>query len=272
MNSEIECINLGREGDKILEEISDDKFNPVDFCKLFEKAGVKRIKYISKGRYFELSMGNIPVLDPNSGFIENMRFNEKLDSQEGKNFGWKVTLTNPNVRLNAQSTVSCSTKKCIENKRYPIKFIKNSDIIGVDAIHRGHLLAYAFFDCIPYVSVQFTKEKKGTRNKYNIYAQFKRANCNKKNDHGQLYFEDKVSNYLKKSVTAKIYYEVEAIFRNEDDVVPIGNRIKAISLDKTDDFKDFHVFIPNFQEIGFKDRIAKESDYKFSYREGFVKK
>lgn len=93
-----------------------------------------------------------------------------------------------------------------------------------------------------------------------------------KNDHGQLYFEDKVSNYLKKSVNAKIYYEVEAIFRNEDDVVPIGNRIKAISLDKTDDFEDFHVFIPNFQEFGFKDRIAKESDYKFSYREGFVKK
>ncbi len=103
MNSEIECIKFGREGDKIIEEISDDKFNPVDFCKLFEKSGVKRIEYISKGRYFELSMGNIPVLDPNSGFIENMRFNEKLDSQEGKNFGWKVTLTNPNVRLNAQS-------------------------------------------------------------------------------------------------------------------------------------------------------------------------
>lgn len=55
-------------------------------------------------------------------------------------------------------------------------------------------------------------------------------------------------------------------------MVPIGNRIKAISLDKTDDFEDFHVFIPNFQEFGFKDRIAKESDYKFSYREGFVKK
>ena len=42
-------------------------------------------------------------------------------------------------------------------------------------------------------------------------------------------------------------------------MVPIGNRIKAISLDKTDDFEDFHVFIPNFQEFGFKDRIAKES-------------
>lgn len=31
MNSEIECIKFGREGDKIIEEISDDKFNPVDF-------------------------------------------------------------------------------------------------------------------------------------------------------------------------------------------------------------------------------------------------
>ncbi|MCR1902233.1 hypothetical protein [Ligilactobacillus apodemi] len=52
----------------------------------------------------------------------------------------------------------------------------------------------------------------------------------------------------------------------------MGNRIKAISLDKTTDFKDFHVFIPNFQEIGFKDSINKDTGYKFSYAKGFEKK
>ncbi|MBD5070038.1 MAG: hypothetical protein HDT50_07745 [Lactobacillus sp.] len=273
MENEIKCIGFGKDVSEILAEISDGKFESEDFCRLFEKDDIKTIEYISKGRYFELGMENKLLLDSDRNFIENLKFNEELDSRKGKNFGWKVTLVNPSTRLISHNTISCSTKKCIENKRYPVKVAKNKDInIGNAIIHKGHLLAYDFFDCIPHVPVQFTKEKKGTKNKYNIYTQFKRANCNKKNDHGQLYFENKVSNYLKKSDTAKIYYEVEAIFRNENDVVPMGNRIKAISLDKTTDFKDFHVFIPNFQEIGFKDSINKDTGYKFSYAKGFEKK
>ena len=94
----------------------------------------------------------------------------------------------------------------------------------------------------------------------------------RKNDHGQLYFEDKVSNYLKNQSMLKFITKLKRFLEMKMMwfLLVIGS--KQFPLDKTDDFEDFHVFIPNFQEFGFKDRIAKESDYKFSYREGFVKK
>ena len=51
-----------------------------------------------------------------------------------------------------------------------------------------------------------------------------------------------------------------------------ATELKQFHLIKLLNFKDFHVFIPNFQEIGFKDSINKDTGYKFSYAKGFEKK
>ena len=66
---------------------------------------------------------------------------------------------------------------------------------------------------------------------------------------GQLYYEQKVWEFLDKSVTNKAYYEIENIIIG--DRKSLGRRIKAIFLNGDildSDYEHFHVFIPNIND------------------------
>lgn len=193
-------------------------------------------------------------------FIKDM-YDEKL----GKNFGWKVILK-PDQN-GEKYKITTELKKRIEDKSRPK--------LKINGVHAGHLLAESFYtnNYIPLMEcgnedVHFRKNDSGKKNKYNIYPQFADSNCNSTNKRGQNYYEQRIVEYLKNSdKNAVIYYEIEAIFRNKEDKIPIGNRIKAelilpsTDLPSTDEkFKKFHVFIPN---------VAHISLFKFSYANGW---
>lgn len=265
---------------EILKELNDNPESPFtldELCKLLKiNSPQNDISFNCDREYFCLKI-------PKNKNINNLEYDlDRISDFGNRNKGWKVILksnnSNRNIKLGDKtrefirkvgSTISGMIAVEKEHKTM-IKVITNKEVELRQKVHRGHLIGKQFKDYLPVPSVMFNMN---IRNEFNIYLQFQRANCEfTVGSSGQEYFENKVKKFLEKSKQSAIYYEVEAIFRNDDDVVPIGNRIKAISLDKTDDFEDFHVFIPNFQEIGFKDRINKKTGYKFSYAKGFEKK
>lgn len=135
------------------------------------------------------------------------------------------------------------------------------------AIHRGHLLGKQFKDNIFKLSDEnrFKLQFFSCNNKVNIYPQFKHANCNRNNGRGQQYYEMQLKNIVNNSL---VYYEVEAVFREKWDNVPIGNRLLAFKLSNNlfvESDPLFHVFIPNYG--GDKDYLARlpYSTYKEFY-------
>jgi len=94
-----------------------------------------------------------------------------------------------------------------------------------------------------------------------------------KNGDQPMYFENIVNgiieNYTKKGIFECCYYEVEAIFIDIADRMPIGNRI--LFFDKENFENSFHVFIPNFSE----EYVLENScylKYRERYKSGFSKK
>ena len=92
-------------------------------------------------------------------------------------------------------------------------------------------------------------------------------------NNGQSFFEKIVcgiiGNYISKGIFECCYYEVEAIFLDIDDKMPIGNRI--LFFDKENFENSFHVFIPNFSE----EYVLENScylKYRERYKSGFSKK
>ena len=142
-------------------------------------------------------------------------------------------------------------------------------------IDRGHILG-KFSNLLSQIE-QFLGDEQNVNN-VDIYPQFKRANENAKNDHGQLYFEHLIG----KHKDTPIYYEAEAIFANFDDKVPIGTRIKIVKIEKEndkymvapdEDAISFHVFIPNcdYAEEDPKSVLKPENtvdDYRAFFKGG----
>ena len=157
----------------------------------------------------------------------------------------------------------------------PDYFKTNDGIPHNNVVHRGHLLGKQFekflFECtsIENGKIHFFDKD----NIDNIYQQFSRANCNDKCNNGQSYFENIVSgiieNYISNGIYECCYYEVEAIFLDIADKIPIGNRI--LFFDKENFENSFHVFIPNFSE----EYVLENScylKYRERYKSGFSKK
>ena len=189
-------------------------------------------------------------------FIKDM-YDEKLR----KNFGWRVTLRPDQKGKKYEITPELSDR--IEDK--------SKSVLRIDGVHAGHLLGKVFYknNYIPLMKcgskdVYFRKSKIGKKNKYNIYTQSKNANCNSKDQRGQNYYEGKIDKYLERSSDGiMIYYEVEAIFLNKENKVPIGNRIKAELISTgnknnvtNEEFEKIHVFIPN---IAYDEKSGKFS-------------
>lgn len=107
------------------------------------------------------------------------------------------------------------------------------------------------------------KKEKIKRNRYDEFPQFSRANRNRKTgsgENGQEYFENQVSHFDDKigTLTTVFYYEVEAIFKEKEDKIPIGTRLYVLNKNNgifnfnTNNGRNknklkvpFHVFIPN---------------------------
>ncbi|MGQ5708286.1 hypothetical protein [Lactobacillus sp. PSON] len=136
----------------------------------------------------------------------------------------------------------------------------------------GHLLGKftkKYFD-FPLFYGNHNRKKVRNRNIWNEYPQFKRANENTTNDVGQLRFEQEITKDKDNSI---FYYEIEAIFREEYDQIPIGNRIRIekYSKDKKQLLKQLsHTFIPNcdYAENTNKSTILKENTIE-NYRDFF---
>lgn len=125
----------------------------------------------------------------------------------------------------------------------------------------GHILALHLFEYIDSNYKDKLKLQKICNNfKYNLFAQFPRANRNQQKDVGQLRFEQLTWDYISKNPKEKIYYEIELIYYNyQIDSVPIGTRIfvcknkEKVQKDRLNQKSSkgqpqipFHVFIPNY--------------------------
>ena len=108
--------------------------------------------------------------------------------------------------------------------------------------------------------------------KYNVFPQFPRANRNRKNDVGQLRFEELVRDHLTHNRDDKVYYEVEKVyFDPKHDEIPIGTRIFASVVDKCSELNlkgkltlPFHVFIPNYA-VTDSEGQSGDTDYNLDY-------
>lgn len=119
-----------------------------------------------------------------------------------------------------------------------------------DAVHRGHYIASVFKPYI--VPKDFLLTDKvfvyfGKGNTNNIYYQSAAANCNSAKVRGQLYFEQKIDNFLKdRDVKKKVLFQIQDYRFLESQVSP-GRRILGIFIENEEVLlqDSFHAFIPN---------------------------
>ena len=229
----------------------------------------------SNGNYYELTP-KIPRLIDKIEFLNNPEGFQSIDinkeiklnyyrrdrgalQRKNRYVGWKVKIPS---RFLLKEDISDY-------------YITNEGIPHDNCVHRGHLLGKQFekflFDStsIRNGKIHFFDKN----NNDNIYQQFSRANCNGKFNNGQSYFENIVcgiiENYTSNGIYESCYYEVEAIFLDITDEIPIGNRI--LFFDKKNFENSFHVFVPNFSE----EYVLKNScylKYRKRYKSGFSKK
>lgn len=143
----------------------------------------------------------------------------------------------------------------IENGGFKIKHFKHGG-----HIHRGHYIAKMFMKYL--IPEEYRDKPKvfqyfGKGNSKNIYYQSDQANINSKSKKGQLYFENKVNDYLRKNTgnsdSKGVIYEVKDIRTGCKKKVSLGRRILVIFLENGECVKDhyvegYHVFIPNWRE------------------------
>ncbi|TVU93440.1 hypothetical protein [Lactobacillus gasseri] len=139
---------------------------------------------------------------------------------------------------------------------------KHGDISKHYHMDAGHIFG-RFTNLTPLISDFLGSDQ--NYNHINIYPQFKSANeNNKKNgqDYGQSHFENEARD------NKPCYYEAEAIFRDWNDVVPIGTRIRIIDISNSEELR--HVFIPNVAHGDFpKDSILNNDATAVNYRNFF---
>lgn len=229
----------------------------------------------SNGNYYELTpkiprlIDKIEFLDNPEGFqpidinkkiILNYFRRDKVNLQrENRYVGWKVKIP----------------RRALLKEDISDYYNTNDGIPHNNIVHRGHLLGKQLKKFL----FESSSIKNGTihffdkNNIDNIYQQFSRANCNDNFNSGQSYFEKIVcgiiENYTSKGISECCYYEVEAIFLDIDDKMPVGNRI--LFFDKENFENSFHVFIPNFSEKYVLEN-SSYLEYRKRYKSGFSKK
>ena len=228
-----------------------------------------------KGNYYELTpkiphlIDKIEFLNNSDGFhpidikkeitLNRYRRNKGNLQRKNRYVGWKVKIP----------------RQALLKEDLSDYYKTNDGIPHNNLVHRGHLLGKQFEKFIfESTSIRNGKIHFFDKNNIdNIYQQFSRANCNDKFNNGQSYFENIVSgiieNYISNGIFECCYYEVEAIFLDIADKMPIGNRI--LFFDKENFENSFHVFIPNFGEEYVLENSCYRK-YRKRYKSGFSKK
>lgn len=157
--------------------------------------------------------------------------------------GWHVKLCSIPNKDRIQAADVTMTKKSNRIVGFP----KKRNRKHYSFLHRGHLLGKMFQNFIIISGFNFNKN-----NPNNIIVQTERANCNSHNDHGQLYFENCLYNKLVAAKSSnkeiEIYYRVEALYNDSNDVIPIGTYLYSRYCGIENNDVIFNVFIPNYQE------------------------
>lgn len=132
-------------------------------------------------------------------------------------------------------------------------------------IERGHVLLGCASSFLPFKSFLKRADYNKYSNLINTIPQFKRANGNNSNSHGQEYFEKIITDHK----NLQFFYECEAIFARPTDKVPIGTRIRIVEVERQDNNADptfvknsdlsTQVFIPNCDYIKSKDTVGNEN-------------
>ena len=165
---------------------------------------------------------------------------------------------------------------------------RNSTYRGIaekcDPLDCGHILGLGLFKYIEprqKLKKQESESKKKLQEicndaKYNLFPQFPRANRNRKNDVGQLRFEELVRDHITQNRDDKVYYEVEKIYFKfnsnlENTGIPIGTRIFASDIGDHSKLNSeeklslpFHVFIPNYA-VSDSEWQSGDTDYDLDY-------
>lgn len=250
-----------------------EKIGVVDVCELnriLTLNGVKNKITKFTGKYFLLQF---PEKEAVENTIDEITKNNGLGRNklsDGRISGWKVILCRrnlcrvkpkPDIRWNGGWKTNC--------KKLPHTGIILNQC--PEYLHRGHLLAKSFFVKKLIIIPKYRRSPNNKENYTgfdspdnldNIYLQFRQSND------VQEEFETSVLNHFSKNQSddeiSDIYYEVQPIFLNSNDSVPIGNRILACDVDlKYNLFEKeyeppFHVFIPNCDE---KVRVKNYCEY-----------
>ncbi|OFI50459.1 hypothetical protein BG261_00850 [Floricoccus tropicus] len=221
-----------------------------------------------KGNYFDIVYKDEEVFIPyeeNSALNENENENENTllldkNDENDEKYIWKGILSKANE---LEGKIELSQLK--SNGYYKLEDTGPKYV----NIHKGHLVAHAYEKYL-----DIPKEFFGKGNASNIRPQTMRSNCSSSEDFGQLYFENKILNYLKNNDSGSIYFEVEPIYFDKEDKIPIGNRYLAYGgkdkdNEKYKNFSNFHVFIPNYDIniIPKKDEVTYKDFYNFKIEE-----
>lgn len=229
----------------------------------------------SNGNYYELTP-KIPRLIDKIEFLDNPEGFQPIDINKKITLNYfrrdKVNLQRENRYVGWKVKIQ---RRALLKEDISDYYNTNDGIPHNNIVHRGHLLGKQLKKFL----FESSSIKNGTihffdkNNIDNIYQQFSRANCNDNFNNGQSYFEKIVcgiiENYTSKGIFECCYYEVEAIFLDIDDKMPVGNRV--LFFDKENFENSFHVFIPNFSE----EYVLENScylKYRERYKSGFSKK
>lgn len=138
-------------------------------------------------------------------------------------------------------------------------------------IERGHVLLGCASSFLPFKSFLKRADYNKYSNLINTIPQFKRANGNNSNSHGQEYFEKIITDHK----NLQFFYECEAIFARPTDKVPIGTRIRIVEVERQDNNADptfvknsdlsTQVFIPNCDYIKSENTV---DDYRAFFKGG----
>lgn len=202
--------------------------------------------------------------------------------------GWHAYL-NPNNTVQTKWEPPCfKTKPKLECETSVYKLLKDVVYLKGEShsrsdfnIEKGHLLG-RFLNYFFSFEKFFGNKNRTTTNYLNEYPQFKRANENSEDSTGQQLLE----NRIRDNKSSSFYYEVEAIFTYPTDLIPIGTRIKIITLEKTEDghyqkstYPDDvfeHVFVPNcdYAESDPASVLSSDNtaeDYRKFFKKGDLK-
>lgn len=215
---------------------------------------------VQKIKYFYPSI-DIKTTQPVRLALRNGNFfeitgmdNNRIQRLKCSREGWETVL-----RLNNNS----NSLPPLRNN--PNKFPKGNIPKGDESewyFHRGHILARQFHKYVLGNKILDYKYKNTKRiwtdlcidSKKNLFTQFSSAN--------QIQAKIEAEVFALLSENQNVYYEVKVIFKNINDIYPIGTEIFYLPISSPEKFK--HCFIPN-TDLDFDLSILHEKDSKLSY-------